>query len=64
MVELKGERHGIREFRKHAAAYLKAIPSSRPIREAIMKAETAVDLDSVLDSTLAGRLEAEPALPY
>jgi tRNA-dihydrouridine synthase B len=49
MAKWKGEARGLREFRKHAVAYLKGLPKSRSIKNELMKVETVEELERVLD---------------
>ena len=48
MAERIGEERGLKEFRKHAVAYLKGIPGARAIRTEMMKIHTLDELDQVL----------------
>ncbi len=58
-AELKGERTGIREMRKHVAWYTAGCPHSAALREAVNHVETLAELEALLME----RLTAQPAAP-
>ena len=47
-VEEKGENVGIKELRKHMAAYIKNIPNASTLRNEINKIETKKELETCL----------------
>ncbi|UQS84018.1 tRNA dihydrouridine synthase DusB [Bombilactobacillus thymidiniphilus] len=49
LVELKGERIGVPEFRQQAAYYLKGIPRSARTKAAINEVDTKQEVDDLLD---------------
>ncbi|MGG5343027.1 tRNA dihydrouridine synthase DusB [Enterococcus sp. AZ192] len=50
LVDLKGESIATREFRQHAAYYLKGIPRAAKVKAAINQAETQQDMIDLLDA--------------
>ncbi|HHW15499.1 MAG TPA: tRNA dihydrouridine synthase DusB, partial [Firmicutes bacterium] len=42
-VEYRGEEHGVREMRKHAAWYLKGLPGSAPVKRRLQVATTLAE---------------------
>lgn len=48
LCNLKGEKVGIREMRGHAAWYVKGLPSSHRLKEALVKINTLEELEKVL----------------
>lgn len=52
LVEEKGEYIAVREMRKHAAWYLKGVPSAARVREEINRCETAEELVKILHNIL------------
>lgn len=50
LCNLKGESVGIREMRGHAAWYVKGLPGSHRLKEALVKIETQKELQEVLDA--------------
>lgn len=63
LMQLKGEKLAVREMRKHASWYLKGVRGNGLIRNAINKAETAVELRAILMAAVeqheSGRGEIE-----
>lgn len=62
LIALKGEKIGCREFRQHAAYYLKGIPRAARTKVAINQAETKEAMTAILDDfleTTEERLSAE-----
>lgn len=53
LIDLKGEKIGCREFRQHAAYYLKGIPKAAKARAALNQAETKDEMLSILTEFLA-----------
>lgn len=53
LIDLKGEMIGAREFRQHAAYYLKGAPRAAKIKNAINKAETQKEIEYIIDEYLA-----------
>jgi nifR3 family TIM-barrel protein len=49
LVALKGEKIAVREFRQHAAYYLKGIPRAAKVKAAINQAETQQKMTELLD---------------
>lgn len=60
LTEQKGEYIGIREARKHIAWYIKNLPGSAAVRNAVCKTESRGELDALLDK-YAEALENEQA---
>ena len=54
LVADKGERRGVREFRKHAAWYAKGYRQAAKFRERAVQAETAADMESLFHALLNG----------
>lgn len=52
LINLKGEKIGCREFRQHAAYYLKGIPRASRTKVAINQAETQSEMNAILDDFL------------
>jgi len=52
-----GERHGIRDFRKHATWYTKGFPGSTKLRDKLIRIDSLADLDAVL-------AEGDPELAF
>ncbi len=50
LVEWSGERHGIRDFRKHTGWYLHGYAVGAEIRRRLHRIASSVELDSLLDS--------------
>lgn len=50
LVELKGERTGVHEFRTSSAYYLKGIPRAAKTKVAVNQAETEAEVDQILDA--------------
>jgi len=48
MVEWKGERYGLIEFRKHAVAYLKGLPNANAVKSAMMQVASLQQMDELL----------------
>ena len=48
LVEFLGERTACREMRKHVCAYLKGIPNSAKVRQAVTSALTINEYESAL----------------
>lgn len=48
MVEWKGERYGLIEFRKHAVAYLKGLPNANEVKNAMMHVASLTEMDDLL----------------
>lgn len=62
LINLKGEKIGCREFRQHAAYYLKGIPRASRTKVAINQAETQSEMEQILDDflqTVEERLSAK-----
>lgn len=55
IVELKGERVGMREARKHAAYYIKGFPNAAGLRNLAFTMETLDDLNRLIESIRIGR---------
>lgn len=53
LIKLKGEKIGCREFRQHAAYYLKGIPRAARTKAAINQAETKEEMLAIMDEFLA-----------
>jgi tRNA-dihydrouridine synthase len=51
-VELKGERVAVREFRKHAAWYIKGIRGAAALRNKCMSIDTLSDFDKLVSSVM------------
>ncbi len=49
MAACKGERLGLREFRKHAVCYLKGLPRSRALKNRLMGVETLADFEAAME---------------
>jgi nifR3 family TIM-barrel protein len=49
LIDLKGEKIAVREFRQHAAYYLKGIPRAAKVKAAINQAETQQRMTELLD---------------
>lgn len=49
LVDLKGEHIASREFRQHAAYYLKGIPRAAKVKVAINQVETQHEIETILD---------------
>ncbi|MGY3749892.1 tRNA dihydrouridine synthase DusB [Vagococcus acidifermentans] len=49
LIALKGEKIGAREFRQHAAYYLKGIPRAAKTKVAINQAETEAEITDILE---------------
>lgn len=49
MVEVKGERRGVLEMRKHSQHYLKGLRGSKLMRERLMKIENLADIERLVD---------------
>src|SRR3989338_4681082 len=47
-VEMKGERTGIREMRKHLAGYISGFPGAKEMRVRLMEMEKVVDVRNIL----------------
>ncbi|KRM99719.1 tRNA dihydrouridine synthase DusB [Loigolactobacillus rennini] len=58
LVELKGEKIGVREFRTSSAYYLKGIRHAAKTKAAVNRAETQAGVDQILDDFVA-KLEVE-----
>jgi nifR3 family TIM-barrel protein len=52
LLEIKDERVAVQEMRKHAAWYLKGLPKAGLVRNEIMRAETKVELETILKTYL------------
>ncbi|MGK0552497.1 tRNA dihydrouridine synthase DusB [Enterococcus faecalis] len=50
LVDLKGENIGVREFRQHAAYYLKGIPRAAKVKVAINQAEKQQEVVDLMDA--------------
>ncbi|WP_125982603.1 tRNA dihydrouridine synthase DusB [Loigolactobacillus iwatensis] len=63
LVELKGEKIGVHEFRTSSAYYLKGIPRAAKTKVAVNKAETEQEVDTIFDDFVekAEQREAEKA---
>ncbi|WP_339060667.1 tRNA dihydrouridine synthase DusB [Tepidibacillus marianensis] len=48
LIQLKGEKIGIREMRKHAAWYIKGLPNAARIREQLNEVVTREDMSNIL----------------
>ena len=48
LIQIKGERIGVREMRKHAAWYLKGLPKAARVRELLNEIETQEEMRKVL----------------
>jgi nifR3 family TIM-barrel protein len=57
LAAFQGERPALRAFRKHAAWYTKAFPSSARLRQRLLQVETLAELDAIL-------AELDPSRPY
>lgn len=53
LVHLKGEGLAAREFRQHAAYYLKGIPKSSTVKQAINYASTQKEIEEIFDAFLS-----------
>lgn len=54
LVARKGERIGISQIRCHAAHYVRSMASAAVLRQAIMRAATLAEVESILGSALSG----------
>ncbi len=63
LIELKGERTGISEMRKHAAWYVKGFRGSTKVKELINKETTAVGMRQVL-LDFVQKMEQEESLAF
>ena len=63
-AELKGERTGIREMRKHVAWYTAGCPHSAALREAVNHVETLAELEALLMERLTARQAAPDTAKY
>ncbi len=61
MVERRGP-HGLVQFRKHAAAYLRGLPGAKRLREGLMNVRSLAELEAALGPDALQRAEAA-ALP-
>ena len=52
LVDLKGERIGVAEARKHMAWYSKGLRGSAAARDALMRAVTVAEIAAVFDTLL------------
>lgn len=52
LVRFKGEKRGILEGRKHISWYLRGITGGAPLREAVNRATTLVEMESLLNGLL------------
>lgn len=52
LVDLKGERTGVREFRGQAAYYLKGIPRAAKVKVALMEAEEQATMNKLFDQLI------------
>ncbi len=61
MAERRGEWRGLKEFRKHAVQYLKGLPGSHVVKQALMTTGTLAELDEQLVLALrrVGSMERE-----
>lgn len=59
LIDLKGETLGCREFRQHAAYYLKGIPRAAKVKAAINQAETKSEILRLMDDFVASKKEKE-----
>lgn len=50
MIEAKCERRGILEMRKHLGWYIKGLPGSARLRQDLMRAETAAQVEDMLET--------------
>lgn len=50
ICEYKGEEHGIKEMRKHLAAYIKGFPHAAELRKDLFLAESKIELIKICDS--------------
>ena len=49
---LKGDENGAREFRQHAADYLKGAPRAAKVKQAINQANNSLDMFGIFDTYL------------
>ncbi|CAM4045719.1 tRNA dihydrouridine synthase DusB [Catellicoccus marimammalium] len=56
LIALKGENLACREFRQHAAYYLKGIPRASKTKVLLNQAETQAEMEAILDDFLAKQL--------
>lgn len=49
LIDLKGEKVGVREFRQHAAYYLKGAPRAAKAKSLVNQAETPKEMTAILD---------------
>ena len=56
LVDYKGEFTGVREMRKHAAWYLKGLPNTASLRDAVNQQATSVGMESLLNIILDAHL--------
>jgi len=57
LVDLKGENIGVREFRQHAAYYLKGIPRAAKVKVAINQAEKQQEVVDLMDAFVEKKQE-------
>lgn len=50
LCDLKGEQIGMREMRGHAAWYVKGLPKSHRLKDALTKIETYAEMEAILDA--------------
>jgi nifR3 family TIM-barrel protein len=59
MAAVRGERHGLVLFRKHASAYMRGIRGVKQIRPRLMQVDNLADLETVLGELTPGMDETE-----
>jgi tRNA-dihydrouridine synthase len=52
LIALKGGKNGAREFRQHAAYYLKGAPRAAKVKVAVNQATTAEEIGAIFDAYL------------
>lgn len=61
LVDLKGEKVAVREFRQHAAYYLKGVPRAAKTKIAVNQAEKQIEMIEILDE-FVDKIEASGVL--
>ena len=59
LMEARFGPHGLIEFRKHCAAYLRGIPGARPARTELMQATELDEMQAILRKHLGGAVEGD-----
>lgn len=59
LIDLKGEKIGVREFRQHAAYYLKGAPRAAKAKSLVNQANTKLEMIEILDEFVAAVYELD-----